>query len=122
VAANSTGVLKNLAVFLVPPASVPAGQTDVAVIKLKSVANASGTTKIDLSNLQMLNPEGREISVTATGGQVEVSASAAVLPAGSLPSTGGPAGNPSSVWLVMLLGGFGLLSTAAIATYLARRP
>lgn len=67
--ANSTGVIQDAAAFLVPPASVPAGDAQFLTITLQ--AQQCGISNITLSQLEMLDsPNGSNIPVTGTNGSV----------------------------------------------------
>jgi phosphate transport system permease protein len=80
--ANQTGVLLNIAAFLLPGSgAVPAGDAVVFRFTFQGVAGPGGTTNLEIaaqvrSALQVLDTGGNVLPVTATGGSVDVSRAA----------------------------------------------
>jgi len=77
--ANDTGVLRNVSPFLLPGGDpVPAGESVALTVTMEAVANAKGTSALEivalppLSPLQALDESSNGLPVTATGGLVGV--------------------------------------------------
>lgn len=113
--ANATGKLEAITVFLSPPNKAAAGSLEVAVIKFKS-RSALGTTALTLSDAEVINTEGKNVGVTAAAGQIQVSTSAAVLPA-----TGGAPGADRGMGSALILVGLLAVLTSVAAVLFARR-
>jgi hypothetical protein len=117
---NATGHDLRVAVFVLPPANpIPAGKADAFTVKFKARDGVSGTSPIEISNLEVTDPEGNNIGVTGSNGSVQVTANApAVLPAAG----GTPTAGSDHVWSELaILGGLFALVAGAGAVYSARR-
>lgn len=82
VEANSTGTLKNAAMFYATAGgepAVPAGDNEVMVVVLKAIGAASTSSVLNLSNAEVLDAAGNDPSPTLTNGSVSVAASTGSL-------------------------------------------
>jgi hypothetical protein len=76
---NCTGLVENIGVVLVPPASVASGEQTAFVLKFKARASVSGTSQIELLRPAISTTNdgtGAGMGVNATAGQVTVDANA----------------------------------------------
>lgn len=64
--ANSSGTLENVAAFLIPPSTVPAGDANFVVIQMRG--KICGSSALTLTNLEMLDASSTEFTPTATNG------------------------------------------------------
>jgi hypothetical protein len=113
--ANSTGTLKRIGLVVLPPTTIASGQSDMITVKMKTTSK-TGTSQLALSDMELLNEDGREIVVHSSGGEISVSSSAAALGASGLPSTGGPDGGDS--WLTWtLLAGAAFVAFAGATSF-----
>ena len=114
--ANLTGILQNVATFLVPGSgTVPPGDAVVVTITMKAEHGPGGTTPLNLNIPQISDPNGNLFTAFATGGSVTVGASAAAsddVPSAAAPPSappsangGGPAGSAASAMVAVVPAG-----------------
>ncbi len=119
-AANTTGLLQAVSAFVIPPNTIASGQQEFVTIKIQAKAGVSGTTKIELTNLEMLDTAGNLIGVTAAGAQGEVSVNAPLSLTG-LPRGGGTVASDSTPVLWLLAGAFAAMTGAFVLARVTRR-
>lgn len=119
--ANTTGTLENVASFLTPPGTIPAGEAAFISVKFKAKDGQTGTSALTLVGYEMLNAAGENIGISATSGQVTLDVNAPAQP-GALPASGGaPASESNALPWGLGLGAALLFGAAWAANAAAKR-